>query len=505
VILIRGGSVLSADGARVEPADLLVEGDRIAAAGTALPAPADAEILDASFCLVLPGLVNAHVHAHNNLARGLVGSWTLEDFLSYGPALLAGRTPEEQHLSALVGAVEMLKRGCTSAFDLFTELPGHTAEGIDAVADAYARVGMRATLAAQMVDLPFLHTVPGLLAALPESTRTSVERLRAAPAEQLLETAEGFVRRWHGSEQGRIEVALAPSIPVGCSDAFLAGCRRLQQEYGVALHTHLDETKVQAVQARLRWGTSATRKLAELGVLGPRFVAAHAVWVTDEDLKLLAESGASLAHNPASNLRIGSGIAPIREALEAGVNVALGTDGSAASDNLDMFTAMHLAALVNRIRFGYGQERWLNPDEVLRMATVGGAGALGASATIGALEVGRKADLVLVRLDEIGLAPLNHALNAVVFREAGAYVRTVLVDGRMVVREGRVQGVDERLLWSRANEAAERIRTENREAWRLAELVAPHLGAVCRHLAGTDVGLERLAAGARGATSELGD
>jgi 5-methylthioadenosine/S-adenosylhomocysteine deaminase len=492
VILLRGGSVLSADGSSLVPADVLVDGGRIAAVGT-VPAPA-AQVIDASACALLPGLVNSHVHAHNNLARGLVGEWTLEDFLSHGPALLLGRTPEEQHLSALIGAVEMLKRGCTAAFDLFTELPGHSEEGMEAVADAYQAAGMRVTLAPQMVDRPFLQTIPGLVEALPAGVREQVERLRAPSAASLLELAEGFIRRRHGAAGGRLQVALAPSVPVGCSDEFLAGCVRLQREHGVGLHTHLDETKVQAVQARRRWGGSASGELARLGALGPGFVGAHAVWVSDDDLRLIAAAGGSIAHNPASNLRIGSGIAPIREALDAGVNVALGTDGSAASDNLDMYTAMHLAALINRVRFGYGQGRWLGAQQVLEMATAGGARALGQADSIGRLEPGRKADVVALRLDSAGLAPLNHALNALVFREAGAYVQTVLVDGRVVVREGRVVGVDEPALWARANEAAERIRHQNAQAWSLARAVAPFLGEVCHGLARQDIGLNRWAA-----------
>jgi 5-methylthioadenosine/S-adenosylhomocysteine deaminase len=491
VLLIRGGNVLTSDGARIEPADLLIEGDRIAAVGR-VPQPADAVLVDAAGRLVVAGLVNAHVHAHNNLSRGLVGEWTLEDFLSHAPAMQFGRTPEEQHVSALLGAVEMLKRGGTSAYDLFADLPVHTDEAVDAVCDAYQAVGMRVTLAPQMVDLPFLHTLPGLLDALSSDVREAVAGLRGPPAVELLRVAEGLIKRRHRSAGGRIEVALAPSIPVGCSDEFLAGCARLSREHGVGVHTHLDEVKTQAVTARRRWGVSATRHLARIGLLGPRLVAAHAIWITDEDMALLADAGATIAHNPASNLRIGSGIAPIREALDHGVNVALGTDGSAASDSLDMYSAMRFAATVNRVRFGYQQERWLGSREVFRMATAGGATALG-GAPVGKLEPGAKADLALIRLDDIGLTPLNHALNALVFREAGSCVETVLVDGNVVVEKGQLLTVDEDALRRRAEAAAERIRHRNRELWALAERVAPHLHSCCGTLAAEDIGIDRFA------------
>src|SRR5919204_3052403 len=306
--LIEGGGVLSADGASVEPANVLLAGDRIESVGPSFSRPDSAAVIDARDCLVVPGLVNSHVHSHNNLSRGLVGEWTLEDFLNHGPALLAARTPDELRVSALLGAVEMLKRGCTTAYDLTTAIPGPTEEAMEAVADGYAASGMRVTLAPMMVDRPFLHTIPGLLELLPAELRSSVAALTAAPSRELLAVVERLYRTCHGSEGGRVEVALAPSIPAGCTDEFLEGCVRLQRELGIGLHTHLDESKVEAVQGRRRWGSTTTQRLAEIGALGPRFTAAHAIWLTEEDIRLLASAGASIAPNPPRNLRLGNGI-----------------------------------------------------------------------------------------------------------------------------------------------------------------------------------------------------
>ena len=441
--------MLSADGSGVEPAEVLIAGDSIDSIGPGLPRPETAALIDARACLVVPGLVNAHVHSHNNLSRGLVGEWTLEDFLNYGPALLTARTPDELRVSALLGAVEMLKHGCTAAYDLTTAIPGPTEEAMEAVADGYAASGMRVTLAPMMVDRPFLHTIPGLLELLPAELRSSVAALTAAPARELLAVVERLYRTRHGSQGGRVEIALAPSIPAGCTDEFLAGCVRLQSELGIGLHTHLDESKVEAVQGRRRWGSTTTQRLAEIGALGPRFTAAHAIWLTEDDMRLLASAGASIAHNPASNLRLGNGIAPMREARDAGVSVGLGTDGSAASDSLDMYTAMRLAALVSRVRFPYQQHRWLGSRDAFKMATIGGAAALRLEG-IGVLEAGARADLALIRLDSVAMTPVNDALNALVYREAGCCVEMVLVDGRVVVEHGSVVGVDERRLRRRA-------------------------------------------------------
>jgi 5-methylthioadenosine/S-adenosylhomocysteine deaminase len=490
--LIEGGGILSADGSRIEPADVLLAGDRIDSVGPSVPRPGTAVVIDARGCLVVPGLINAHVHSHNNLSRGLVGEWTLEDFLNHGPALLAARTPDELRVSALLGAVEMLKSGCTTAYDLTTAIPGPTADAMDAVIDGYAASGIRVTLAPMMVDRPFLHTIPGLLDLLPDELRSSVARLAAAPAAGLLSMVKDVFERRHGTLGGRIQIAIAPSIPAGCTDEFLAGCVRLQNELGIGLHTHLDESKVEAVQGRRRWGTTTTARLAAIGALGPRFTAAHAIWLTADDLSLLASSGASIAHNPASNLRLGNGIAPIRDALDAGINVGLGTDGSAASDTLDMYTAMRFAAMVSRIRFPYQQARWLGWHEMFPMATERGAHLLGSKA-LGVLQAGAKADLALINLDSISLAPLNHAANALVFRDAGRCVETVLVDGQVVVSDGKVVGVDERRLRQEAETMAESIRARNPDWWRLATAVTPYLGTACGRLAAEDIGIDRFA------------
>jgi len=201
----------------------------------------------------LPGLVNAHTHAHNNLLKGLGDNWTLEDLLNHAPALLSNRTPEDQYLSAAIGAVEMLKNGCTAAYDLFMAAPAPTAEGVEAIVRAYIDVGLRAVIAPAMADLVFYQTVPGLFDLLPPDLRRTVEGMQTAPTEGLLQIAAETVRRWHGTASGRISVAVAPTIPGQCSDAFFTGCVRLARDYGVGLHTHLAESKVQAIASQHRW------------------------------------------------------------------------------------------------------------------------------------------------------------------------------------------------------------------------------------------------------------
>jgi 5-methylthioadenosine/S-adenosylhomocysteine deaminase len=477
-VVIRAGQVVRGDPPALARADILIDGDRIATIGGALPAPAGSETIDASPFIVTPGLVNAHTHAHNNLLRGLAGRWTLEELLNHGPALNANRTVDDHYVSAALGAVEMLKTGCTSAYDLFMAMPAPAVEDMEAVGRAYADVGMRAVLAPAVADLAFYETVPGLAELLPAELRRRVEAMRPDPTASLLRLSEEVIRRLDGSAGGRIRVTLAPTIPTMCTDAFLEGIVRLSRQHGVGVHTHLSESKVQAIAAQHRWGETAVARLAGVGMLGPGFVGAHGVWLTDDDIRRIGGAGGAIAHNPASNLRLGSGIAAVREMLDGAVTVGLGSDGAMSSDNLNLFEAMRVAGLVGNVRFPHAADRWIGAADVWRMATT--ARVLGLGETVGAIEPGCKADLVLLRADSTFLRPLNDVAAALVYAETGASVDTVLVDGRAVVRGGRVLTVDEGRLRARAQEGADRLRAHNAGLWALSEEISPYLSAACR-------------------------
>ena len=492
-LFIHGGHVLTLDGQRVEPANLIIEADRIADLGPGLSMPPEAQVVDASNHLVLPGLVNAHTHSHNNLMRGIASNWTLEDQLNHGWATLAGRTPEDQYLSAMVGAIEMVKTGCTAAFDMVMALPALTSEMIDAVVQAYVDVGMRVVLAPAFADMSFYRTVPHLLDHLPPDLRKNVEDLQTNPAESLLRLVESAIKRWDGFANGRIRIGIGPTIPGQCTDQCLVGCARLMQQYGVCLQTHLAETKIQVLFAQKRWGHSIVTRLASLGLIGPTFSGAHAVWLTQEDIAQLAARGACAAHNPASNLRLGSGIAPVREMLDAGLTVGLGTDGAMSSDNLSMFSALHFAPLVSRIRFPYQQSSWVSSADSWNMATAGSARVLRLPRNGEHLCRGDKADLTLLRFDSIFMSPRTHALNNLVFSETGASIDTVLVDGRIVLEGGQVVGMNEASIMNRAQSASERLLQSNITAWDTAEMIAPYLSRTCGSLAAEPFAVNRFA------------
>ncbi|MGH7420015.1 MAG: amidohydrolase family protein [Candidatus Rokuibacteriota bacterium] len=493
-VLIRGGQVLAGAPAALGRADLLIEGDRITAVGPALTAPAGAQEIDATGRIVLPGLGNAHTHAASHLARGRAGSWTLEDLLIHSPANSGFRTPEDEYLSAAIGAIEMLKTGCTSAYDLYMAVPAITDLAFEAVVRAYTDVGMRVVLAPAVADVVFYQTVPGLADRLPADLRSAVEDIRPSPTKGLLDLTERAIRRWHGSAGGRVRVAVAPTIPNQATDELLDGFAALAREYGVGIHTHLAESKVQAVESRRRWGKSIVARLADHGVLGPGFVGAHSIWLDDDDLRMLAAAGAAVAHNPGSNLRLGCGIAPVREMLDHGVAVGLGTDGSTCADNQNLFEALRIASVISTVRFPHETARWLDADTVWGLATAGAARVLGQAGDLGAIAPGRKADLVLLRADSVFLRPLADPVKALVYAETGASVDTVLVGGRVVVERGRVTTVDEERIYARAQEAADRQRERGAGAWALAERLAPYVAAACRGAAAAPLPINRFAA-----------
>src|SRR3984893_18426054 len=420
-MIIRGGRVLDIEARRAELADILIEDGTIrsvAPPGTA--APQDAEIVNAPDRLLAPGLVNGHTHAHGALGKGLVGDrLPLEIFLSSAVAINGGRNTQDKYLGAALSAVEMVRRGCTAAYDLMVEFPLPSVEGIEAAAQAYHDVGMRAVVAPMMADRSLYQALPGLMEAMPDRLVDDLRRIVGAAYHSSVEVCRTILRGWR-HDRGRIRPALAPTIPLHCSDEFWLACRDLARDHDVRLQTHLAETKMQAVLGLKKYGKSLTAHLSELGLLGERFSAAHAIWIDRDDSKRLADAGCGAIHNPASTLRIGSGVAPVRNRLAAGLRVGIGTDATNTSDGQNMFEVTRLAAFLSRIA-GPDYQRWLSADEAMRMATTGSAGILGFS-DIGRLATGYKADIVFLDLGHITYVPLRAPLLQVAFADSGAAV-----------------------------------------------------------------------------------
>ena len=480
--VVRGGRLLDAARHGAAPADILIAGDTIREVGApGMDAPAGARAIDASDRLLMPGLVNAHTHGHGALAKGMGDRWSLELLLNAGPWLSGSRTLDDKHLAALLNAAEMVRKGCTAAYDLYFEVPLPTTEGIAAVARGYADVGVRAVIAPMMADRLFYDAVPGLSDALPAPLRTRLERVRAAPYEESVAVSREILHGWP-FDRAQARPALAPTIPLHCSDDFIVACRDLAREYEVGVHMHLAESKVQAVSGIERYGRTLAAHIDGLGLLGPGFTGAHCVWLDDDDIARLADNGASVAHNPGSNMRLGSGIAPVRAMLARGLNVGIGTDGSNCSDNQNMFEAMRFASFASRVQ-SPEYETWLATDEVLRLATEGSARALGFGDAIGRIAPGYKADIVFLDLANVNYLPLNDAVNQVVHCEDSSAVERVMIGGRMVLEGGRLTTIDEARMRRDAEAAVERLEAAGAGARDLALALEDAVGRYCVGLA----------------------
>lgn len=487
-LIIRGALLADAAKRRGEPADVLVQDGVITAIGAGVAAPDGARVVDATGLLMHPGLINAHTHGHTGLAKGQGDKWTLELLLAAAPWIGGNRSTADKKLTTMICAAEMVAKGCTAAYDLYYEFPLPTREGLDAAAEAYAELGMRAIIAPMVADRTMYEAIPGLMDALPEPLQRQVERLRLMPWEQTLSAIGDVLKHWRWSGKD-ILPAVAPTIPLHCADAFMCGCARLAREHGVGLHSHVGESKVQAVAGMKRYGRTLVAHLESLGLLGPDFTAAHAVWLDDDDLKRMAAHGASIAHNPGSNMRLGNGMFRLREALDAGVNVGIGTDGASCADNQNMYEAMRYASMVSKVQ-GPDPRRWATSAEVYHAATLGSARALGFR-NLGAIAPGMKADIVFLDLGSINWVPHNWSTNQIVHTEDGTGVRHVMIGGRFVFRDGRHTTVDLRKLATEAEAARERLETLNAEWRELYDRLEPVVANFCPAVAAQPYHLRR--------------
>jgi guanine deaminase len=339
----------------------------------------------------------------------------------------------------------------------------------------------------------FFEAIPGLMDVLPQALRTEVQRLKLAPDATSLAAMRRVLSDWP-LDRDLVRPAVAPTIPHHCSDEFMVACSRLAREFAVGLHSHLQESKVQVVVGLKKWGKTPAAHLEELGLLGPDFVAAHGVWLDDEDIKRLADQGASVAHNPGSNMLLGNGIAAVRTMLDQKLNVGIGTDGASCCDNQNMYESLRVAAYGSNAR-GPNTRRWLTSDEILQSATVGSARALGFGDKLGRIAKGYKADLVFVDLTHINWIPLNDPTNQLVHTEDGSAVHSVMVGGKMVVENRRPLGVDLAGLARRAETTRERLAAANAGNKALFERLSGLVNAFCPGLAGTPYHIDRFAGG----------
>lgn len=474
-ILIRNAMVMTLDaGDTILPrADILVRGNRIESIGTVAPeiAARAGRVIEAEGHLAVPGLVNAHMHSQSGTMSGFGDRLSHPVFMWLTQAHTSRRTRDEIRLAVLLCAAQMLASGTTAVIDHF---PGQrfSLADMDAVMAAWAETGMRATLAMRFFDGEFGDILPRGIAWPPELAAAvrEVEILKPHPLAQLREQMPDIVARWHG-HAGRLQAFPAPSNPDRCSNEAMLFCAEIAERHDLGIHTHLLETRAQAAIAATRYGTTTVAHLEALGILSERWSCAHSIWIDDADIALLVKRQVVAVHNPESNARLGTGRMRTPDMLAAGVPIALGTDGSGANDNLIMQEAMRSAALLHRADLP-DRRNWVSARDTLRMATQGGAKAMRLEGQIGALAPGMLADLVLYRLDAPWWRPVNDPVSQLVFAETGAAVALTMVDGRILVEDGKVTGFDAAGALSEIEGMVASLRRRNADLFAVAEAIA---------------------------------
>jgi 5-methylthioadenosine/S-adenosylhomocysteine deaminase len=429
-LVIQGGIVLTMEEGRppLEQGHVLISGGRILSVEAGVAEPRGLRIVDARNGVILPGLVNAHAHTAMTLFRGFADDLPLDRWLfeKIFPAEARFLSPETVYRGTLLGCIEMLASGTTCVSD------GYFFE--DAAMEAFMESGLRAIGAQGVIDFP----APGV-----------------PRPEKNLETGRAFLERWAGVSD-RVLPGLFCHSPLTCSSRTLAGAMELSGEFGAPLQTHLSETAAEVKEILERTGERPVFYLDRIGVLGAGLACAHGVHLSDDEIGLLAERGAGLVHVPQSNMKLASGTARIQALLDAGLRVGLGTDGCASNNNLDLLEETDTAA--KAAKAASGDPTHLRAEAALRMATVGGASVLGLEKEIGTLEPGKRADLIVVDLDQPHLQPVYNPFSTLVYSAGGADVRHVLVDGVVIMEDRRFAALDPGQIMSRADSTARIIR-----------------------------------------------
>ena len=431
-LVVAGGTVVTMDGERhiLEDGAIAVKGDAIMAVGPRAEIEGKyegAQKIDARGKLVLPGLINGHTHVPMTLLRGLKDDVTLDVWLTkyIFPAEAKNVTEDFVRWGTRLAAAEQIRGGVTTFADMYYFE--------DAIAEETKAAGMRGVLGESVIDFP-----------APDNKTNAA----------MLEYVEKFLNRWQGD--ALIHAAVAPHSIYTCSKKTLQDSAALARKYHAPILIHVAEMKKELDDSHAQNGLTPVQYLEGIGVLGPDVVAAHCIWVDDADRKILAERQVGCVHNPSSNMMLASGVAPVMEERAAGIHVGLGTDGPAGSNNdLDLMEEMDLAAKLQKITRMDPQS--LGAKAAVEMATIEGARALHMEKEIGSLEAGKKADMILIGLDAPNAVPMYEVYSQIVYALKGSDVETVVIGGRVVMRDGKLLTVKESEVIAKAREYGKKV------------------------------------------------
>ena len=431
--LIKNGLVLLWDGAgwNIEQKNILINGSRIASVTAGASDGAD-RVLDAGGKLVMPGLINAHTHAYMTIHRNVADDLAFFDWLDAVQRIEDYMTEEDVYWTTLLAIIEMLRSGTTCFVDM-------------TIKSAKEKSGPKSAAAGAVYDSGFRAVISRGLAGFAESDESHMKYGQAVYEMELFKN------------EPRLQFLHGPHAPYSCMADYLQKLTASARDRGIGQTIHLSESQAEMDSIRKEHAATPIAYVDSLGVFDVPVIAAHCVYAADEDIRLMAEKGVSVALCPKSNMKLGNGFAPAQKLLDAGINVCLGTDGCGSNNSLNMFSEMNAAALVYK-----GAERraqCVSAAEVLKMATVNGAKAIGREGELGVIREGALADLILINLDEPQLIPHNSILSGLVYSSTGAEVDTVLVNGEILMENKTLTTIDESRVYTECQKIMNRIKT----------------------------------------------
>ncbi|OWU68352.1 amidohydrolase family protein [Marinibacterium profundimaris] len=491
-LLLRGGRILaSASSEHLIRADVLIRDGIVAGIGEDFSA--DVPELDVTGQILIPGLINAHLHSPGNFMRGTLEGLPLEVFMLYEVPPLAdgvGPDPERDRLRTLIGAAEMLKLGVTSVMDDAFFVPLTTTQSIDAIAGAYAEIGMRATLALDQPIVPEYDKYPFLKEIIPDSVRHDMDTTPRETPEAMLEHYAHLIGHWHGAADDRIGAAVSCSAPQRATPDYLQALSALAREHDLPYFCHMLESKLQRVLGEEKYGCSLVQYADRLGILDERMLVIHAIWIDEHDMVTLGRSGACVAHNPVCNMRLGSGVMPFRGLSDAGVPICLGTDEAVSDDSHNLWGAIKTAGVVHALS-GRDYRSWPRADEILAAVWDGGNRAMRRDQRLGRIEVGAAADIAVLDGDAPTFQPLHDIRRALVLCETGASVRHTIVGGEIMVRDGRLTMIDETALLADLRAIEPELQAGARAVQETASRLEPYYREMLERAHARDVGFSR--------------
>lgn len=430
-LMVRGGTIVTMDGTRrvIEDGAVAVSGGRIKAVGTRADIEAKytaAETIDATGKVVIPGLINGHTHVPMTLFRGLADDLDLQEWLTkyIFPAEAKNVTEEFVRVGTRLGLAEMIRGGTTTYCDMYYFE--------DAIADETARAGMRGVLGETIIDFPVA------------DNKTH---------EEAMAYSERFIKKWQGNPL--ITPALAPHAPYTVSEEHLKAIRALSDRLKAPIVMHISETQREVDDITKKHGASPVAYLARINFLSDRVIAAHMVFPTEEELGILKRLNVGIVHNPQSNMKLASGVAPVPRMIADDMRLGLGTDGAASNNDLSMWEEMDTAAKLHKL---YSHDpKVVSALEAFEMATIRGARALHMEREIGSLEVGKRADVVIVDINDLSQTPFYNIYSNLIYATKAADVRTVIIEGRVIMRDRRLLTLDENDIKARARVFREQI------------------------------------------------